>query len=91
MDRPPPSAASGTGLFANVKAAIPVEELAARFTVLHPIGPDRLKGKCPLHEERTPSFYVYQDKEYWRCYGACARGGDVIDLARALMDLGKLP
>ena len=80
----------GTGLFGAVKAAVPIEAVARQFTDLRPAGPNRLKGKCPLHKERTPSFVVYQDKRIWRCYGACARGGDVIELARILMDQGQL-
>ena len=91
LDRPPRSANSRTGLFASVKAAVPVEDLAGRFTDLHYAGPDKMKGKCPLHEERTPSFYVYQADGRWHCFGACARGGDVIELAQCLMNLGKLP
>ena len=78
------------GLFAQVKAAVSVEALAGRFTTLQQAGQGRLKGRCPLHQERTPSFYIYQERGYWRCYGACARGGDVIALAQELMDLGKL-
>jgi hypothetical protein len=39
------------------------------------------QARCPLpdHDDRTPSFYVYE--EGWHCFG-CNRGGDVIDLAR---------
>ena len=100
MDRPIPplpgtgsqrvlSKQSGT-LFQRVKEAIAVKAMAERFTQLYQASPGRWKGKCPLHEEHTPSFYVYEDSEYWRCYGACARGGDVIELARLLMDAGRL-
>ena len=83
-------ALKGTGVFARVKEAVPVDELAGRFTRLQYAGPDRLKGKCPLHEDKTPSFVIWQTSNTWRCFGACARGGDVIELARLLMDTGKL-
>mgnify|MGYP001610770164 CR=1 FL=1 len=82
--------AGSRNLFQAVKQAVSVEQLAERFTQLAPAGPGKLKGRCPLHEERTPSFYVYQDSKRWQCFGACASGGDVIELARRLMDLGKL-
>ena len=32
---------------------------------------------CPFHAERTPSFVVFPDRGSWRCFGACATGGDV--------------
>ncbi len=44
---------------------------------LRPAGGERLKGLCPLHSEKTPSFIVYQDQHY-HCFG-CGQGGDVID------------
>lgn len=36
------------------------------------------KARCPFHTEKTPSFYVFPDTQTWRCFGACATGGDVI-------------
>ena len=82
--------AGSRNLFQAVKQAVSVEELAGRFTQMGPAGPGKLKGRCPLHGERTASFYVYQDSQRWQCFGACASGGDVVELARRLMDLGKL-
>ena len=88
--RSPTMVAGSRNLFQAVKQTVSVEALAQRFTELKPAGSGKLKGRCPLHEERTPSFYVYQDSQRWQCFGACASGGDVIELARRLMDLGKL-
>ncbi len=34
------------------------------------------KGSCPFHNERTPSFYVFEESQTWRCFG-CHEGGDV--------------
>jgi len=68
----------------GVREAVPVEEIARRYTELKPFGGRAwFTGRCPLpdHEDRTPSFYIYPGEigGRWWCYG-CGRGGDVIDL-----------
>lgn len=42
------------------------------------------KAPCPFHAEKTPSFVVNPDKQTWRCFGACAEGGDVFTFAQKL-------
>jgi hypothetical protein len=78
----------GASKFDKIKAAVRIEEFAGRFTELRPAGPGKMKGCCPLHQESTPSFHVWLDKQTWRCFGACAMGGDVITLTQQLMDKG---
>jgi len=41
-------------------------------------GRDRV-GRCPFHDDRTPSLVVSPDKNLWHCLGACGVGGSVID------------
>lgn len=42
----------------------------------------RLKGRCPLHVDRTPSFFIFSDDRF-RCFG-CGESGDAIDFIRKL-------
>ena len=71
--------------FEAVKQAVLPEEYAAELTELRPQGL-RLVGRCPVpdHDDRTPSFNIWTGSGSWWCFGACARGGDVIDLCRAV-------
>jgi hypothetical protein len=85
---PKSPAPAGTGMSSQVKAAHSIAEFAGRFTALTRTGPERLKGRCPIHTEKTPSFYIYENSQSWRCFGACAEGGDVFTLVQRLMDKG---
>lgn len=38
---------------------------------------NKLMGRCPFHEEKTGSFFIYVDSNTYHCFG-CGRGGDVI-------------
>ena len=75
--------------FQYAKAAVSIVEIASRYTLLRPAGAGKWKGPCPLHTEKTPSFKVDDGRQTWRCFGACGRGGDVIELARLLMEAGR--
>jgi DNA primase len=45
-----------------------------------------MKGLCPFHQEKTPSFHVNPDRQIFKCFG-CGAGGDVY---RFLMDAEKM-
>ena len=50
----------------------------ARGIALTRHGKDWL-GRCPFHDDKTPSLVVSPDKNLWHCLGACNAGGSVID------------
>ncbi|MBK8939522.1 MAG: hypothetical protein IPM79_18360 [Polyangiaceae bacterium] len=63
----------------RLKREISLERLCeARGVVLEKRGAD-LVGRCPFHEDRTPSFVVTPSANLWHCLGACQAGGSVID------------
>ena len=83
-----PALPAGGGPIPRLKT-LDIINVAGRFTELTGSG-DKPKGRCPLHDEKSASFYVYADSQRWRCYGACASGGDVIELLQRLASKGAL-
>ena len=61
----------------DVKSRLDIVELIAGYVQLQRSG-GSFKANCPFHQERTPSFYVFPDRQSWRCFGACAEGGDAL-------------
>ena len=61
----------------DIKARLDILELVGQRVQLQKSGRS-YKGNCPFHQERTPSFHVFPDRQSWRCFGACATGGDAI-------------
>lgn len=75
----------------EIKSRLPIENLVAEYVVLKKVGKS-MKGLCPFHSEKTPSFIVSPDKGIAYCFG-CHKGGDIfkflmevenIDFAEAL-------
>lgn len=65
----------------RVRDATDLVELASRYTQLRRVGNDRMSGRCPLHDERTPSFTVTPSKQLFKCFG-CDAGGDALSLVQ---------
>src|ERR671935_1242925 len=60
-----------------VKAAVDIVAVVEGRTRLRKQGAS-LKGLCPFHQEKTPSFSVMPDRGIYHCFG-CGEGGDAID------------
>ncbi|EKR62707.1 putative DNA primase [Leptospira weilii str. 2006001853] len=45
-------------------------------------------GRCPFHDDKTPSFIVTPTKHLWHCMGACQTGGSAIDFLMKKEGLG---
>jgi hypothetical protein len=85
--RPERRGVSCRSVIEAAKEAVPTIDLANLLCgpgQMRRVG-DRWVAKCPIpgHDERTPSFTVYLGTNSWFCFGACQRGGDVVDLAAA--------
>ncbi|MEZ0348605.1 MAG: DNA primase [Thermus sp.] len=59
-----------------IKRRLSLKEVVSRYVALKPAGRGRWKGLCPFHQEKTPSFYVDEEKGLFHCFG-CKAGGDL--------------
>jgi DNA primase len=62
---------------ALVRERSAIEEVVGEYLQLRGAGGGSLKGLCPFHEEKTPSFNVTPSRGLWYCF-ACNEGGDAI-------------
>jgi DNA primase len=69
----------------EVVAAADMVEVVSGRTSLRTAGA-RYSGRCPFHEERTPSFSVNPADKLYHCFG-CGKGGDVITFVRETENL----
>ncbi|HWF79262.1 MAG TPA: DNA primase [Streptosporangiaceae bacterium] len=70
-----------------VRSRSPIAEVVGEYLQLRSAGGGSLKGLCPFHEEKTPSFNVTPARGLWYCF-SCAEGGDVIAFVRKIDNLG---
>ncbi len=70
-----------------VRSRSPIGEVVGEYLQLRSAGGGSLKGLCPFHEEKTPSFNVTPARGLWYCF-SCAEGGDVIAFIRKIDTLG---
>jgi len=72
---------------ALVRERSAIGEVVGEYLQLRTGGADSLKGLCPFHEEKTPSFNVTPSKGLWYCF-AEGEGGDVIKFVQKIDNLG---
>ncbi|MER5768230.1 DNA primase [Streptomyces sp. NPDC001985] len=60
-----------------VRDAVPIDAVVSDYLQLRNAGGGNLKGLCPFHDEKSPSFQVSPSKGLFHCFG-CQEGGDTI-------------
>jgi DNA primase len=72
---------------AQVRERIRIDDVVGEYVSLRRAGGDSLKGLCPFHDEKSPSFNVRPAKGTFHCFG-CGEGGDVIAFVMKMDHLG---
>jgi DNA primase len=62
---------------AAVKERSSIVDVVRDHVTLRPAGVGAMKGLCPFHDEKTPSFTVRESAGSYHCFG-CGEGGDVV-------------
>ncbi|WP_030566235.1 DNA primase [Streptomyces aureocirculatus] len=60
-----------------VRDAVPIDAVVSEYLQLRNAGGGNLKGLCPFHDEKSPSFQVSPSKGLFHCFG-CQEGGDTL-------------
>ena len=74
-------------LIDKVRAGVDIAEVVGEHVALRKAGANSLKGLCPFHKEKTPSFHVNTARQIFKCFG-CGAGGNA---ATFLMRIENIP
>ena len=59
----------------EVRSNVNIVDIISQYVSLEKKGKDYI-GLCPFHQEKTPSFTVNEEKQFFKCFG-CGKGGNV--------------
>jgi DNA primase len=65
----------------DLKSHLDIVQVVGERVQLRKAGAASWKGLCPFHGEKTPSFNVHGDKQFFHCFG-CGASGDVIEFVK---------
>src|ERR1700722_16910438 len=66
----------------TIRNSADIVKLVSEYVSLKGSG-SQLKGLCPFHSEKTPSFSVHREKQVFHCFG-CGAGGDAIEFVKLI-------
>ena len=68
---------------AEVRERAKIDDVVREYVTLKSAGGGSMKGLCPFHDERSPSFHVTPSRGMWYCFG-CGEGGDVLSFLQKI-------
>jgi len=71
----------------ELRQRVNIADVVGQYVTLKQAGSGSLKGLCPFHEERSPSFHVRPQVGFYHCFG-CGEGGDVFRFIQKMDSLG---
>ena len=72
---------------AEVREKVRIDEVVSSYVTLRNAGGGSLKGLCPFHDEKSPSFHVTPARHFFHCFG-CGEGGDVFTFLMKIDGIG---
>jgi len=71
----------------EIKDRVDIVDFISTNVSLHHSGRNFV-GLCPFHSEKTASFFVFPERQSWRCFGSCATGGDIFTFVQHKENIG---
>ncbi|MCK9267898.1 MAG: DNA primase [Alkaliphilus sp.] len=72
-------------LIDEIKDANEIVDVISQYIQVKKVG-SSYKALCPFHNEKTPSFFINQEKQFYKCFG-CGEGGNVINFIMKMESL----
>ncbi|MFF0607739.1 DNA primase [Nocardia tengchongensis] len=72
---------------AAIRERVRIEDVVGEYVALRRAGADSMKGLCPFHDEKSPSFHVRPNHGVFHCFG-CGEGGDVFAFLQKIEHIG---
>ncbi|MCL1906744.1 MAG: DNA primase [Propionibacteriaceae bacterium] len=70
----------------EVRSRARIDDVVSAYVSLKPAGSGTMKGLCPFHDEKTPSFQVTISRGLYYCFG-CGKGGDTVNFVEEINNL----
>jgi len=71
----------------ELRSRINIADVIGQYVTLKQAGSGSMKGLCPFHDERSPSFHVRPQVGFYHCFG-CGEGGDVFTFVQKMDSRG---